>query len=71
MNSIDMFDNFMNFYGSFMNYYGYNHKNDLVTSKHNYRGAHQLKFTFMNFIGLVVNYVGLVMKGYGHCYKLV
>ena len=64
MNSINMFGNFMIFYG-------YNHKKDLVTLKYNYREAHSLKFTFMNFISLVTNWYGLIMNDYGNCYELV
>ena len=37
----------------------------------NYRETHQLKFTFINFISLVMNNFGLVMNDYGHCYELV
>ena len=37
----------------------------------NCRGLDKLKFTFMNFISLIMNYFGLVMNDYDHCYKLM
>ena len=66
-----MFDNFTNIYDSFMNSSEYNNKNNLVTLKYNCRGAHQLKFIFINFISLIMNYFDLVMNDYDHCYELV
>ena len=54
MNSIVILGNFMNLYGSFMNSYGYNYKNNLITSKHNYRGIHQLKFSLTNFTDFIL-----------------
>ena len=57
INSFGMFGKYMNFYGLFMN-------TCCPLQSINFHGAHQLKFTFMNFINLVVN-------GYYHCYELV
>ena len=53
INFIGIYGNFMILDGSFVNSYRYNHKIDLVTSKYNCHGVHQLKFIFMNFISLV------------------
>ena len=67
----------MNFIGLLMN--DYNHCYELVYLKLmnssiqsiNCCGAHQLKFTFMNFIGFVINYFDFVMNCYDNCYELV
>ena len=57
MNSIGMFDKFMNIYRLFINSY-------CPLQNINCRGANQLKFIFMNFIILVMNSLGLVMNNY-------
>ena len=64
MNSIGIFDNFINFFDSFMIFYENNHKTNLVTLDHNFCEVHILKFIFMNFIDLV-------MTDYDHCYELM
>ena len=62
MNSIGMFGKFMIFCGSFMNYY-------CPIQSINCHGAHQLNFTFMNFIDLIMNYFSLVTNS--HYFELV
>ena len=51
------YDSFMNSYCSFQNI--------------NCRGVYQLKFIFMNFINLTINYFGLIKNVYENCYELV
>ena len=53
INFIDIFDKFYEFYGLFMNFY-------YPLQSINCLGTHQLKFSFMNFIDLIMNV-------YGHC----
>ena len=57
MNSIVMFGNIMNLYSSFINSY-------YPLQNINSRKTHQLKFSFMNLFGLIMN-------SYGHCHELV
>ena len=51
----------MNFYDSFMNSY-------CILQNINCHGVYPLKFSFMNFMSLIMNYFDLVMNDYGHYY---